>query len=96
MRFLIILRLSTIVVAQHQRQFRAQRLSSRVQIPLPVPLEIVACESVAINRLEETQIERFIAGTMTLNMALLQHLTRTILPVENSSKNSSSSGPVHA
>src|SRR5438132_1408345 len=28
------------------------------------------------NRLEETQIERFIAGTTTLNMALLKHLTR--------------------
>jgi hypothetical protein len=28
------------------------------------------------SRLEETQIERFIAGTMTLNMALLKHLTR--------------------
>ena len=34
-----------------------------------------------VHRLEETQIERFIAGTMTLNMALVKHLTRTILPV---------------
>lgn len=37
------------------------------------------------SRLQETQIERFIAGSMTLNMALLKHITRTILPVENSS-----------